>query len=156
MNITPLGHSQTLLDFALKTYAKPEVEGLCLELQDRYGGQVNILLWAAWLDAQGGQLDRELLGRAQAIIAAQERYWLRPVRRLRRAIPRAYFRLRHVVKRLELQAEYWQLRRLMSCSPLLSVEMKAPEIKAGGYRLEYLYSLDTPEDFQARVERWIR
>jgi len=152
MNITPQESLPTLLNFALEAYAKPEVEGLCLELQDRYGGQVNLLLWAAWLDAQKAPLDRALLVQAQLSIATQERYWLRPIRRLRRATPRTYSKLRCSMKRLELRAEYWQLRRLMICSPVAGFGGTALDVKVGGYRLAYLRSLGTPNTFQYRAE----
>jgi|GEM_PF-6482047 len=152
MNITPQESLPTLLTFALETYAKPEVEGLCLELQDRYGGQVNILLWAAWLDSQGAPLDGILLEQGRAVLAIQERYFLRPLRSLRRLISRAYPRLRGVIKQLELRAEYWQLRRLQVCLPSCVSGEATSSVDGENYRLAYVRSLGVTEAFQIRVD----
>jgi len=155
MNIKQPQDKSALLDFALEVYAQPELEALCLKLQDSYGGQVNVLLWAAWLDALSLPLDRTLLERACAAIRIQERYWLRPLRFFRRAIPRTCFRWRALIKALELRAEFWQLRCLAGYLPELGGGMGVGEASGGGvqegYRLQYLQSLNTPGAFQSRV-----
>lgn len=38
--------------FSLAVYAKPEVQTLVLAMQDQHGVNVNMVLWAAWLDKQ--------------------------------------------------------------------------------------------------------
>lgn len=40
--------------FSLRVYAEPEVRDECLALQDTYGIDVNLLLFAAWLAAERG------------------------------------------------------------------------------------------------------
>ena len=40
--------------FSLAVYADPAVAATCLDLQDRYGADVNLLLLAAWLGAARG------------------------------------------------------------------------------------------------------
>ena len=151
MNIRPPEKQQTLLNFALTTYAKPGVESVCLELQDRYGGQVNVLLWTAWLDSLGAPLNSRLLGQACASIVHQERYCLRPLRRLRRRMPHSYLKLRRWVKNLELRAEYWQLNRLEGYTTLTDSRVTRPEVKSGGYSLKYLCGLGVPVIFRDRV-----
>ena len=151
MNIRPPEKPQALLNFALATYAKPEVESVCLELQDRYGGQVNVLLWAAWLDSLQAPINSRLLGQACASIALQERYWLRPLRGLRRRIPRSFLKLRRGVKNLELRAEYWQLNRLGGYTTLTDGGVTRIGAQSGGYRLQYLRGLGVPVIFRDRV-----
>lgn len=40
-------------DFSLQLYGKPEIQKVCLTLQDQYQLNVNLLLFACYLDAQG-------------------------------------------------------------------------------------------------------
>lgn len=40
-------------DFSLDVYKRPEVSKLCLDLQDNYGADVNMLLFACWLGHTG-------------------------------------------------------------------------------------------------------
>lgn len=40
-------------DFSLDVYRRPEVSRLCLDLQDSYGADVNMLLFACWLGYTG-------------------------------------------------------------------------------------------------------
>lgn len=40
-------------DFSLNVYNRPEVSKLCLDLQDNYGADVNMLLFACWLGHSG-------------------------------------------------------------------------------------------------------
>jgi len=40
-------------DFSLDVYGRPEVSKLCLDLQDSYGVDVNMLLFACWLGHTG-------------------------------------------------------------------------------------------------------
>ena len=108
---------ETLIHFALALYARPSIESLCLELQDDVGVQVNLLLWCAWLDADGLVLSESLLESGRRRIALQDQLLVRPLRGLRRLIPKQRYLalLRGWVKRCELQAELWQLQKLQLC-----------------------------------------
>lgn len=44
--------TKSLIEYALSVYAEPEVETLCLHLQDEYHANVNILLWTCWLQVE--------------------------------------------------------------------------------------------------------
>ena len=53
-------------DFSLEAYARPGVAPACLDLQERHGADVNLLLFACWLSASGrGALDAALLAAAR-------------------------------------------------------------------------------------------
>lgn len=151
MNITQQESPPELLEFALITYAKPGVESVCLALQDQFSGQVNILLWAAWLDSQNCVLDHALLDQARAAIWTQECYGLRPLRALRRLTPKSFTWLRGSIKRLELKAEFWQLRRLALYTSS-GAGPRLPDNQELGYRVVYLRSLAVPEAFERRVD----
>jgi uncharacterized protein (TIGR02444 family) len=86
-------------DWAVAAYARPGVAEACLDLQDRYGQNVPLLLWAIW---RGGDC---------AAAVAVARQWedevvgpLRGVRRRLKGRPGAE-PLRERVKAVELEAE---------------------------------------------------
>lgn len=119
--------NRALWPFALRLYAQDGVAAAFLELQDRHGADVPLLLAALWHGATG----RGVLG------AAQTREWQRisarwqtdivgPLRQARLALKpleadAGAKRLRARVKRAELDAERLQLRLLeMRASPPLA------------------------------------
>ncbi|HLK23346.1 MAG TPA: TIGR02444 family protein [Caulobacteraceae bacterium] len=71
---------------ALRAYAAPGVEALCLALQDADGQSVAYLLWALWAEEDGRAVDRPLAERAAALAASYEAGVLRPLRAKRRAL----------------------------------------------------------------------
>ncbi|WP_299617336.1 TIGR02444 family protein [Pelagibius sp.] len=99
-------------DFSLEAYERMGVAEACLGLQDRYGIDVNLLLFAAW----AGSCGRALTGNEMAAMIAAAAAWqvevVRPLRGVRRwlkqqdQVPEALGEeLRGQVKALELQAE---------------------------------------------------
>lgn len=70
----------SLWAFATAVYNEPEVEKLSLELQERNNANVNILLWAAWLQQAEIGLSRDVL---DDVIATVESVSLVTVNRLR-------------------------------------------------------------------------
>ena len=81
-----------LWDFAVRLYAEPGVGEACLALQDRFGVDVPLLLWAAWLgdgadeaalrpvtgrSALGGRGRCGPCGRCAGISAMQSPGWMR-------------------------------------------------------------------------------
>jgi uncharacterized protein (TIGR02444 family) len=61
--------------FSLARYAAPGVAAACLELQDRQGADVNLLLLALWLAECGHRLD----GEAGTHLAEVAAYWQKPI-----------------------------------------------------------------------------
>jgi uncharacterized protein (TIGR02444 family) len=73
--------------FSLRVYASQDVAAECLELQDKLGLDVNIVLFAAWLGAARGiALDRNAIDR----IAQEMESWsdavVRPLRAVRQRL----------------------------------------------------------------------
>lgn len=99
--------------FAETLYARPGVEAACLDLQDRRGFDVTLLLHACWLGTRSIALSP---GQAAALVSATVPWRfevVRPLRRLRRRLkhglagmPRVQSdRVREQVKAAELAAE---------------------------------------------------
>ena len=99
-----------LWDFAVRLYAEPGVGEACLALQDRFGVDVPLLLWAAWL---GDGADEAALRAGDRAVGPWRARAVRPLRALRRHLRHAVAGLdedvqqawRGSVKRLEIDAE---------------------------------------------------
>jgi len=115
-------------NFSLEIYAAEGVSGACLDLQDRRGCDVNVLLFCCWLGASGRPT---LTAERLRTILAQSDTWqsrivkpLREVRRLlkelpwREALPETVEATRRRVADAELAAEHAeQLKLAMLHSP---------------------------------------
>ena len=98
-----------LWDWALRAYGRPGVPETCLTLQDSFGQNTTLLLWAVWAETA----DPALLARAAEVARRWEGLALTPIRQVRRALkapfegvePEAREGLREDVKAVELRAE---------------------------------------------------
>jgi uncharacterized protein (TIGR02444 family) len=117
--------SEALWPYALDVYARPGVEALMLELQDRHGQCVPLLLWGLWMAASGRAVDANTAGGCAELARAWQDAAVAPLRRLRRdlkASPKAKTQrvsdqIRTGVKALELEAERMLLQMLDEASP---------------------------------------
>jgi len=147
---------ESLWDFSLSIYSNPEMEALCLHLQDRRGINVNLLLWALWLDARSRPFQLALWQQGVTRSQRAERWLVGPLRRVRRALPKStpWLGLRSVVKHWELQSEQRQLQGLQSISDTLS---EGSDVGSGyeGY-LTQLLEPHEPEYHQLKriLEHW--
>jgi uncharacterized protein (TIGR02444 family) len=99
----------SLWAWTLEAYGRPGVPEACLVLQDEYGQNTSLLLWAVWAKTA----DAALLSRAAAAAQAWEATALAPLRAVRRALKapappvrdEAREGLREDVKAAELRAE---------------------------------------------------
>lgn len=103
--------------FALALYARAPVMALCLQLQDRHGVDINLLLWAAWLDS-GGQVAAVDWVQVHAATASCRRLivLLRHLRRRLRVVPPLYA----LAKRWELWAEAREMQVLYRLTTTLA------------------------------------
>jgi len=75
-----------LWDFSVSLYAKAGVKDACLELQDRCGLDVNLLLFAVWSAVAGpGRLDVARFRDCVARTEAWQAQMIQPLRKLRRS-----------------------------------------------------------------------
>jgi uncharacterized protein (TIGR02444 family) len=98
-----------LWDETLQAYGRPGVPEACLTLQDRYGQNTSLLLWAVWAETS----DPAILAKAADVARRWEAMTLNPIRAVRRALKppfpgvadAAREDLREDVKAVELRAE---------------------------------------------------
>jgi uncharacterized protein (TIGR02444 family) len=93
--------------FSIAVYAAPGVAAECLALQERYGLDVNVLLFCAWLGSRKIGLTADELASVEAVVKAWHDSVVRPLRSVRqylKGMPEAE-RLRGRVKAEELDAE---------------------------------------------------
>lgn len=113
--------------FALALYSSPEVEETSIELQDRLGANVNLLLWCLWLEKIGVQLSTKTLNQAEEKIYLLENNVVSRLRQLRREFKRQQSatnesqKLYQLIKRFEVLAEFqvietlWHLSENFTC-----------------------------------------
>lgn len=112
-------------DFSIRFYALPGVAAACIELQDRHGADVNVLLYVLFLAARGRTVTRDDLARIDAAVAGWRREVVVPLRSVRRSLrdpiggsnPDRAQSLRTEVKRIELEAERIQQETLERLIP---------------------------------------
>ncbi|MFN3229946.1 MAG: TIGR02444 family protein [Asticcacaulis sp.] len=102
-----------LWDWAVAGYQRPSVPPICLHLQDDFGQNVPLLLWAIWAGQAGWTGDEETLEAACDLARAWDDLAVRPLRAVRQAMKKphpdlddlAREQVRDQVKAVELMAE---------------------------------------------------
>ena len=120
----PTAKNHDLWAYCLDIYGDDDVERECLRLQDQLGFNVNVVLWASWLDRNQIAFEKHLLQRGEKAIFWRYHCITKPLRWLRRRLPKAQLLkgIRGRIKADELDSERSQLVRLQSISqPYLSV-----------------------------------
>ncbi len=105
-----------LWQFSLELYARPGVAAACIEAQDHFAADVNLLLYAAWLARQDLELEPKQWRALTASVADWRQRVIEPLRALRRdwrTLPAAGA-LREQVKALELAAEQAQQGQMLA------------------------------------------
>jgi uncharacterized protein (TIGR02444 family) len=124
-----------LWEFSLDFYARPGVSAALIELQDRAGLDVNLILFAVWHGLSGrGRLDDERLAVADQAARAIQTEIVTPLRALRRRLrtdPDAEIQhLREAIKALELDAEKIAQARLAGCAGPRAIDIDPAECLA--------------------------
>jgi len=98
--------------YSLRIYRHPQIQQLCLQLQDEGGGNVNLLLWASWLAGRGLALTPALLAHSEQRLQRWEREVVGALRQLRRSLKQGHEwpqsqveTTRQAIKSAELAAE---------------------------------------------------
>jgi uncharacterized protein (TIGR02444 family) len=108
--------STSLWSFSLKFYSQPEIGNACLDLQDSFGADVNILLYGLWQANRGRRLSDSDVPNVIELVGAWQEYVVWPLRTVRRFLKtpapgwssQDVGSLRQGVKAEELQAEHLQ------------------------------------------------
>jgi uncharacterized protein (TIGR02444 family) len=122
------GEDLPFWSFSIDLYARPGVAPACLALQDRFGCDVNILLFALWAARCGKALARADFDALDAAVAPWRGGVVEPIRALRRALkadalgaaPASAERLRAKLLEAELQGEKAAQEILAKAVPLPS------------------------------------
>lgn len=97
-------------DFSIDVYARPEVSKLCLDLQDNYGADINMVLFACWLGNSGRGLVTVSAWRAMILRLTRWREQvIKPLRGVRQMLKHEHLapeRMRQQVFESELEAEH--------------------------------------------------
>lgn len=96
--------------FSIKVYAAPGVADNCIGLQERFGIDVNVLLFCGWVGwSRGHRLNAAQIAAANALVRSWNESTVKPIRSVRRFtkdMPEdAVKRLRARVKTIELDTE---------------------------------------------------
>jgi uncharacterized protein (TIGR02444 family) len=110
-----------LWDETLEAYGRPGVPEACLMLQDAFGQNTSLLLWAVWAETA----DPRVLSEAADVARRWEAMTLAPIRAVRRALKPAFpgvadtarEDLREGVKAVELRAERVLMETLEALTP---------------------------------------
>lgn len=121
--------------FALKVYVGEGVSAACLDLQDRFGADVPVLLTVLWMAKRDLRLNAEGMAALETRIGPWRAEMVAPLRALRRRLKEgpapapsdATEALRTEIKRAELHAEKIELVNLAGCVS----EMARPSGPAG-------------------------
>ena len=70
-------------DYALDLYRREGVEAACLELQERHGLDVNVVLLCCWLARRGIPADESVFGRIADMAEVWQKEFVRPMRGVR-------------------------------------------------------------------------
>lgn len=113
------GQSQKFWNFSIEFYSSPAVAEACLELQDRYNLDVNLLLFCFWYSRDYGKFQQDILQSVSEFSKKWKCNVVQPMRSARRWMKtnassllsgqsEEYSALREGIKEYELQAEKFQ------------------------------------------------
>ena len=141
----------SLWDFSLALYSAPDVESICLRLQDDFQVNVNILLWCCWLEVRGIRLTPMRLEQACQRIDSWDQTVVAPLRHLRRDIKQHYLAndpqveaCRQAIKSAELAAEKVELDWLETLADDWLVD--TTPLPLGENSLRYMNALCVPQN----------
>ena len=111
--------------FSLGFYARPGVSAACIALQDGYGVDVDLVLFALWCASRGHVLSDAELAATDALVAGWRNSVVQPLRQARRALKPApemveagaASALRRQILTLELEAERIQQGAMEAQAP---------------------------------------
>ena len=151
--------------FATRVYARDGAAEACLALQDEFGADVVLLLFGAWLGAEGLAPDREQLAAAARDIAPWRGEVVGVLRTLRRRLKTgpepapdaATDALRNTIKGAELAAEQIHLAWLeRAAAPWLAAGGGADAATAVAHNLAACFEAATGSVPDDRAAAWLR
>ncbi len=125
MSDTETSSKPTLWDFSIEIYSKDDVELACLDLQDNYGVDINLLLYLLWRSQSGDMFASEDIAEIDDHVRPWRETVVENLRRVRRELkiinckldPEVVEDFRNSVKELEISSEALAQNILLSCTP---------------------------------------
>ncbi len=119
-------HPALFWNFSLLVYADADVARTCLDLQDAWGADVNVVLFVLWHGCAGHRLDRDCVHSVDEAVRIWRERVVRPLRSIRKELKTQTYpgtgadteKLRNRIKADELEAERIQQLMLESIYPL--------------------------------------
>lgn len=119
------GQAMTLWNFSLAFYGRQDVADACLELQDRHGLDVNLILFCFWAATCGKTIGEKEFTHLRQASRDWQAQVVQPLREVRRWMKRPELldredcvRLRERIKQQELEAERLQQAFLAEALPM--------------------------------------
>jgi uncharacterized protein (TIGR02444 family) len=124
----------SLWDFSVAVHARPNVDAICLELQDDHGQCVSLLLWRLWTVVEGRAVGSETLETAATCARLWDGAAVSPLRAVRRRLKaphtpipdEARLALRTRIAEVEFAAEKLLLETLEALTPPPGGDGEAP------------------------------
>lgn len=140
----------SLWEFALALYSSPGVEETTLHLQDELGANVNIVMWASWLETRAIPLTPGLLQEAEFTISAWDQEVVQVLRGVRRRVKsfEAESDLARELRALVKQAELLSERRCLSLLEEITTGPSGRNLKVGENVDFYLGGVSADVDLQ--------
>ncbi len=121
--------------FSVGFYNRKGAEAACIALQDTYGADVDVVLFALWCASRGQRLDVDGLAAVDAAISSWRTTVVRPIRQARRALklappslfaPAAIAALRERLLSAELESERLQHAAMEGLAPPPGMDEPGP------------------------------
>ena len=134
-------------DFSVSIYGRPGVADACLFLQDRYGLDVNVMLFCVWVGSTGrGPLEVHEIDACVSRSSDWRKRVIEPLRQIRRAcrdkplgVPEFLLQVfRASMHDVELDAEHVEQLVLAELVPTMPVEDVADDVRFDDARLSLL------------------
>jgi uncharacterized protein (TIGR02444 family) len=149
-----------LWDFVLRLYFQDGVSAACLDLQERFGVDVPLLLFACWLGARHVPLTPERAAAARLCVADWHGEVVRPLRKIRQRLKSgphpapspATETLRNAIKKVELESERLELACLEAHAAGWASAASAASADAAG-NLAAMFAAMTARAIDANASR---
>jgi uncharacterized protein (TIGR02444 family) len=156
--------------YSLRLYREPGIADICLQLQERSGVDVNVLLFVLWLAQEGRATGERDFHAIEEATARWRDETIRPLRAVRSRLKRPEIladtersALRDAVKTIELQAERIEQRDLYRLSLEPALFPRVPDRDAAAIAADNLAAYETlldanfgGESRQALLRAWTR
>ncbi len=148
-------------EFSIRVYGTPDVEPACLNLQDEFGLNVNLILYCCWAGSLGVRLERDQLDGVIAAVAEWQRAVVLPLRGVRRQLKETAFEgvsesdresVRNMVKAAELRSE--KTEQIILAGLIADEVMGTADIEAMKANLENYWELKGSGEKAAAKELW--